>query len=326
MRKNGKPILSKIQDVMGIKNGKYCSSDVSVVSLTNNNGGGEVPAFKEAVQQQLVTYTNCPDRQLFTIDFTEVVNNGGIIPDCVLGGSVTLTNLDGYIVNYGQTICPVIRQNVKQIQGCESVDLISIDFGDNLVTNGSVYQLTFIGETPSGCYVILGESLFDSQDTVSGTPNLTKGCNDCSPPNVKSIQGCVDGKTYSVNFIDNIVSDGLVYNLSFNGGMTLGCYIILGESLSEPQDSISGLVGPLEGGCNECVPSNIKNIIHCDQQSIATINFGLHIVTDGLSYSLTFNGSTPSGCYTVQGDTLSQPTDSISGFPQQLRGGCSDCT
>ena len=40
MGENGKPILTKIQNVMGIKNGKYCSSDVSVVSI---NGGGGKP-------------------------------------------------------------------------------------------------------------------------------------------------------------------------------------------------------------------------------------------------------------------------------------------
>ena len=143
MRRNRKPILSKIQNVMGIKNGKYCSSDVSVASLNGNGGGAAVPAFKEPVQQQSVTYTNCPNRETFTIDFTEVEKNGGIIDDCVLGGSVTLTNLGGYIVNYGQTICPA---TVKEIKSCDFGGRnIIVDFGDNVVVDGSVLQLSFNG-------------------------------------------------------------------------------------------------------------------------------------------------------------------------------------
>ena len=93
MGRNVKPIFAKIQNVMGIKNGKYCSSDVSVVSLNNTVG---VP------QGSSITYTNCPDRSTVTINFT----GSGIINDCVLGGSVTLNDLSGYVVNYGDTICP----------------------------------------------------------------------------------------------------------------------------------------------------------------------------------------------------------------------------
>jgi hypothetical protein len=177
MGRNVKPIFAKIQNVMGIKNGKYCSSDVSVVSLNNNNGGGAVPAFREAVQQQSVTYTNCPDRQLITIDFTEVENNGGIIDDCVLGSSVILNDLNGYVVNYGETICPVVTPNVKQIQGCNfGYKNINVDFGNNVVTNGLVYQLSFNGSTQPGCYTIIGDNVFSTQDTVS----LVQQVQDCA--------------------------------------------------------------------------------------------------------------------------------------------------
>lgn len=96
MGRNVKPIFAKIQNVMGIKNGKYCSSDVSVVSLNGNNG---IP------MDGSVTYTNCPNGERKTINFNEIQMNNNIIPDCVLGGSVTLNNLNGYVVNYGETIC-----------------------------------------------------------------------------------------------------------------------------------------------------------------------------------------------------------------------------
>jgi hypothetical protein len=174
MRKNRKPILSKIQDVMGIKSGKYCSSDVSITSINGNNGGGAVPAFKESVQQQSVTYTNCPNRETVNIDFKDVENNGGIIPDCVLGGSVTLNNLNGYVVNYGQTICPV---TVKEIQSCDfGVENIIVGFGDNDIKDGSVLQLSFNGPTRPGCYTIIGDSLSSTQDTVSSLQEVS----DCS--------------------------------------------------------------------------------------------------------------------------------------------------
>ena len=166
MRRNRKPILSKIQNVMGIKNGKYCSSDVSVASINGNN---EIP------MDGSVTYTNCPNRETFTIDFTEVEENG-IIPDCVLGGSVTLTNLDGYIVNYGQTICPAI---VKEIQSCDFGGInIIVDFGDNVVVDGSVLQLSFNGPTRPGCYTIIGDSLSTTEDSVSSLQEVPD-CSQC---------------------------------------------------------------------------------------------------------------------------------------------------
>tara|TARA_R110000868_G_scaffold66015_1_gene197086 strand:- start:197 stop:754 length:558 start_codon:yes stop_codon:yes gene_type:complete len=181
MRKNRGKILTKVQDVVGIKNGKYCSSDVSVVSLNGNNGGGAVSAFKGEVQQQSVTYVNCPNRETVTIDFNEIQMNNNIINDCVLGGSVILNDLNGYVVNYGQTICPVITPNVKQIQGCESVDLISIDFGDNIVTDGLIYSLIFNGTTKPGCYRIIGDTLSLPTDSISGRLLQVPDCKSCTP-------------------------------------------------------------------------------------------------------------------------------------------------
>jgi hypothetical protein len=188
MRKNRGKILNKIQDVMGIKNGKYCSSDVNVVSL-NGDGGKQLQPFGDKPEVPTatigipsvtigipsVTYVNCPNGERKTIDFNEIQMNNNIIPDCVLGGSVILNDLNGYVVNYGETICPVDTPNVKSIQGCESVDLISIDFGDNIVSNDSVYQLSFNGVTQPGCYTIIKDDIKPS-DTVSSV----QGVPDCS--------------------------------------------------------------------------------------------------------------------------------------------------
>lgn len=190
MGRNVKPIFAKIQNVMGIKNGKYCSSDVSVVSLDNNNGGGAVPAFREAVQQQSVTYTNCPNRETFTIDFTEVKNNGGIINDCVLGGSVTLTNLNGYVVNYGDTICttptptptPTITPTPRtytEIQSCENGSTYSVS-SDIPINVGNIVNLTFkYGTVPNGCYTIVGTTLNTPLDYVITVSSKYDSCIAC---------------------------------------------------------------------------------------------------------------------------------------------------
>jgi hypothetical protein len=171
MGENGKPILTKIQNVMGIKNGKYCSSDVSVVSIS----GVESP------QNESVTYVNCPNRETVTINYGEILMNNNIIDDCVLGGSVILNDLGGYVVNYGQTICPVIIPNVKQIQRCGNIESpISIDVGNNVVTVGNVYSLTFNGVTKPGCYTIIGDDVFSIQDTVS-TLQEVPDCISCTP-------------------------------------------------------------------------------------------------------------------------------------------------
>lgn len=177
MGRNVKPILTKIQNVMGIKSGKYCSSDVSVVSLNNN--GGKVP------QGSSITYTNCPDRSTVTINFT----GSGIINDCVLGGSVTLNNLNGYVVNYGDTICttptptptPIptpIPDIIKLVQSCSAASPIVVNFGSNVVTDGLVYSLTFSGSTSWGCYIIYNDDI-NPIDTVTSMSKGVIGCKLC---------------------------------------------------------------------------------------------------------------------------------------------------
>lgn len=251
MRRNGKPILSKIQDVMGIKNGKYCSSDVSVVSLNNN----EVP------QGSSITYTNCPDRSTVTINFT----GSGIIDDCVLGGSVTLNDLNGYVVNYGETICPVVLPNIKQIQSCNlGVRNITVDFGDNVVTDGKVYSLSFIGASQPGCYTIIGDSLSSTQDIVSSL-QVVPNCLSCTPtptltptpPQIyPQIQSCNDGKTYSV--ISNVqISKGGAYYYTFESGtLPNGCYTAIGSTTDLPTDTIITTSADY-GSCETCISSQL---------------------------------------------------------------------
>jgi hypothetical protein len=232
MGRNVKPIFAKIQDVMGIKNGKYCSSDVSVVSLNNNNGG--VP------QGSSITYTNCPDRSTVTINFT----GSGIIDDCVLGGSVTLTNLSGYVVNYGETICPV--PTIKEIQSCNlGARNITVDFGDNVVTDGKVYSLSFNGISQPGCYIINGDSLSPSEDSVSSVQEVPN-CLSCTPTptltptppqTYTEIQSCNDESIYIVGgLIGNV---GNILQLTFKYGLVPnGCYTIVGTTLNTPLDYV----------------------------------------------------------------------------------------
>jgi len=168
MGRNGKPILTKIQDVMGIKNGKYCSSDVSVVSI---NGGGRAPQAAASV-----TYVNCPKRETVTIYFREILMNNNIIPDCVLGGSVILNDLNGYVVNYGETICPTV---IKSILNCDGIsENVAIDFGNNVVIDGEVYELTFNGVTKPGCYTIVSNTT-NPTDSISTTLIVKGGCGMC---------------------------------------------------------------------------------------------------------------------------------------------------
>ena len=245
MRKNGKPILSKIQDVMGIKNGKYCSSDVNVVSLNGNNGGAAVPAFKESVQQQSVTYTNCPDRRLVTINFT----GSGIINDCVLGGSVTLNNLGGYVVNYGETICPVI----KMVRSCGEGKNMVANFGITDVTDGLTYYLTF-GNNENGCYTILGDVDPNVKIDVEVLTSYQSGsnCETCGPLNTL-IQSCENRSNYSVsNLIGN---NGDVRFLLFERGMIPdGCYTILGPTTNGADDRVSQFKS--YGDCETCKKEN----------------------------------------------------------------------
>ena len=183
MRRNRGKILTKVQDVMGIKSGKYCSSDVSVVSL--NGGGGKAQSHTlgnkpEAPTNTIgipsVTYTNCPNSERKTINFNEIQMNNNIIPDCVLGGSVTLNDLSGYVVNYGDTICPTV---IKSILNCDGIsEKVAIDFGNNVVIDGEVYQLTFNGVTQPGCYTIVSNTT-NPTDSISTTLVVKGGCGMC---------------------------------------------------------------------------------------------------------------------------------------------------
>lgn len=192
MGRNVKPIFAKIQNVMGIKNGKYCSSDVSVVSLNNNGGnpqshtlGNKPEAPTNTIGLPSVTYTNCPNGERKTINFNEIQMNNNIIPDCVLGGSVTLNDLSGYVVNYGDTICttptPTPTPTNTLIQSCNDGKTYSVEgLGGSL--GGIVYKLTFKGGMlPNGCYTIVGTTTNAFEDTVS-TSTYYGDCNYCLNP------------------------------------------------------------------------------------------------------------------------------------------------
>lgn len=250
MGRNVKPIFAKIQNVMGIKSGKYCSSDVSVVSLNNNGGnpqshtlGNKPEAPIPTIGIPSVTYTNCPNGERKTINFNEIQMNNNIIPDCVLGGSVTLNDLSGYVVNYGDTICTT--STIKDIQRCGGFDMaISIDFGNNVVTNGKIYDLSFNGGTQQGCYTIIGDSPFDSQDSVKSV-NEKPDCNSCGPtptPTPRTyteIQSCNDGSIYTVSS-DIPINVGNIVNLTFKyGTVPNGCYTIVGTTLNTPLDYVT---------------------------------------------------------------------------------------
>jgi hypothetical protein len=265
MGRNVKPIFAKIQNVMGIKNGKYCSSDVSVVSLNNNGGnpqshtlGNKPEAPTNTIGLPSVTYTNCPNGERKTINFNEIQMNDNIIPDCVLGGSVTLTNLNGYVVNYGQTICTV---TVKEIQSCNlGARNITVDFGDNVVTDGKVYSLSFNGISQPGCYIINGDSLSPSEDSVSSVQEVPN-CLSCTPTptltptppqTYTEIQSCNDGSIYSVN---GGFGSGNISYLTFKGGtVPNGCYTCIGETTNIPVDGIS-TVSPKYVDCITCISS-----------------------------------------------------------------------
>ena len=311
MRRNGKPILSKIQDVMGIKNGKYCSSDVNVVSLNGNSA--EASAFMGEDKEPSVTYTSCPSKELKTIYLKDIIMNKNIIPDCVLGGSVTLNNLGGYVVNYGETICPA--PTVKLIQSCLDGKTISIDFGDNVVTDGSVYRLTFNGGTRLGCYTIIGDTPILSEDSVSSVQQVPD-CLSCTPTRTYAeIQSCENGLTYSVATKESL-SIGSTSYLIFNDGMIPnGCYNILGMTLSTPMDSV-GLVYMTYEDCQTC-QSQPQPKINTEIQSCEN---GLTYSVKGLKgeikrgiFNLTFQeGMLPNGCYNVIGITTNDPVDGIS--------------
>lgn len=102
--------------------------------------------------------------------------NNNIIPDCVLGGSVTLNDLSGYVVNYGDTICPTV---IKSILNCDGIsEKVAIDFGNNVVIDGEVYQLTFNGVTQPGCYTIVSNTT-NPTDSISTTLVVKGGCGMC---------------------------------------------------------------------------------------------------------------------------------------------------
>lgn len=273
MRRNKGKIFTKIQDVMGIKSGKYCSSDVSVVSLKGNNSV-EASAFMESVQQQSVTYTNCPKRETVTIDFRDILMNNNIIPDCVLGGSVILNDLNGYVVNYGETICPA--PNIKDIQRCGSYfeRTNSIDFKDYVVTDGKVYELSFNGMTQPGCYTILGDSPFvEPKDTVKSVGEKPD-CNSCgpTPQTVIQIQSCENGLTYNVGG-DFDINVGDILNLTFKNNtiITNGCYTIVGTTLSTPLDTISTILGKYDI-CESCMKPTPPSVFEYEVGSYSEIN------------------------------------------------------
>lgn len=69
---------------------------------------------------------------------------------------------------------------------------------------------------------------------------------------------------------------------------------------------------------------NIKQIQSCDLSAIPfEVDFGVNDVTDGFTYSLTFDGPTRQECYTILGDSLNIPQDTVSQVSEPLK--CEEC-
>jgi len=66
-----------------------------------------------------------------------------------------------------------------------------------------------------------------------------------------------------------------------------------------------------------------KQIQGCDSFKSFTVDFDKYEVTDGLTYSLTFNGDRPSGCYTILGESLNDAIDIVTSVSPPLD--CSNC-
>ena len=167
------------------------------------------------------------------------------------------------------------------ISGCTNLNVLVADLGPSSLAPGDVFNLTFTGGTPSGCYRIVEKTVATPTDgappllfyvncaaceatlvtpTPTPTPTLTQTTTptvtatptstDSSSITTYTISGCTNLNVLVVDLGPGFIVPGDVNYYTFTGATPSGCYSVIGKINAPIDDAVTASFG--SGGCNDC--------------------------------------------------------------------------
>jgi hypothetical protein len=212
----------------------FCSTGTTVTPL-NITG---------ITSQDTIQYTDC-DGNVISIPYGDILNNGGIIPDCVQGGSpITPSVPVKLFVQYGTTECGTPGSNLILLS-CDKQTPYVVSRGtiSSALTKGDICYITFKDNVvDNGCYEIGDDTVDASVDTIEGEPqSFARNCLNCEQAINVTITECDKGTPFVVDpstITTPLTKDG-VYYLMFNiAQVPDGCYTIGNRTPSQKMDVI----------------------------------------------------------------------------------------
>ena len=230
-------LFDKVKLAIQVQKSSFCSTGTTVTPL-NITG---------ITSQDTIQYTDC-DGNVISIPYGDILNNGGIIPDCVQGGSPITPDVDVKLfVQYGTTECgtpPPPGSNLILIS-CDKQTPYNVSRGtiSSALTKGDICYITFKDNVvDNGCYEIGDDTSDASVDTIEGEPqSFARNCLNCEQAINVTITECDKGTPYIVDpstTTTSLTKDG-VYYLMFNiAQVPDGCYTIGNRTTGEAQGPI----------------------------------------------------------------------------------------
>jgi hypothetical protein len=249
----------------------------------------------------LYTSTNAVTQPLH-IFFPLFTPNEGAVDICVIG---TLSPTPTPTPTLTQTPTPTVTQTPSEtpsetptntptptttdlssvttytISGCTNLNVLVADLGPSSLAPGDVFNLTFTGGTPSGCYRIVEKTVAAPTDgatpllfyfncaaceatlvtpTPTPTPTLTQTATptvtatptstDSSSITTYTISGCTNLNVLVVDLGPGFIVPGDVNYYTFTGATPSGCYSVISKINAPIDDAVTASFG--SGGCNDC--------------------------------------------------------------------------
>jgi len=330
----------------------------------------------------LYTSTNAVTQPLHVF-FPLFTPNEGAVDICVIG---TLSPTPTPTPTLTQTPTPTVTQTPSEtpsetptntptptttdlssvttftISGCTNLNVLVADLGPSSLAPGDVFNFTFTGGTPSGCYRIVEKTVATPTDgatpllfyvncaaceatlvtptptttstptpsvtntqTPSVTPTLTQTptSTDLSTITTYTISGCSSSNVIVADLGPGAFFPGDTFYLDFTGATATECYTIINKINATPTDGGN----PISSypNCADCIDGTTTTytISGCTTLNVLVADLGPGAFGAGDIFNMTFTGATPSGCYRIVNKIVATPTDT--GSPLLFYVNCAAC-
>ena len=177
------------------------------------------------------------------------------------------------------------------ISGCTTLNVLVADLGPGAFAAGDIYNMTFTGATPSGCYRIVNKIVATPTDT--GAPlNFYSNCDDCeaSLPTPTPTPTLTPTNTpTNTETPTNTPTPTITETPS-----------------GTPSETPTNTPTPTTTDLTSVTTFTISG---CTNLNVLVADLGPSSLAPGDVFNLTFTGGTPSGCYRIVEKTVATPTD-----------------